>query len=340
MQKRSIVEEMLNLNLNAIRSRTQQLKDVIVKTPVIKLHSPYLHKYLLAKNIFLKLECFQHTGTFKARGAMSVSSSISHENQKHGITAASAGNHAIAAAWAARKLGTSAKVIMRSTANPYRISRVKEENAEIKIVDDVKELFEEAEKLVKEEKRTFIHPFEGINTTLGTAGVGIEFIEEVPNLDLVIVSVGGGGLISGVASSIKFINSNCKVIGVEPIGANSMFSSFKKGKPIQNANTNTLVDSLAPPMTLPFSFNVCKKFVDKIVLVSDDEICASMVILQEEAKLAIEPAAAACLAAILGPLKEMVHGKNVGLVMCGANIDNQSYSKLLKTGRNYKKSNQ
>ncbi len=340
MLQSTIDKEMANLNLKSIQSRTSQLRDVIIKTPMINLHSPYLNKELSAKNIFLKLECFQHTGTFKARGAISVSSSISLENQKKGFTAASAGNHAIAAAWAARKMGTSAKVVMRSTANPYRIARVKEEMAEIKIVHDVKELFEEAEKLVKEEKRTFIHPFEGINTTLGTAGVGLEFIEEVPKLDLVIVSVGGGGLISGVASSIKLINSNCQVVGVEPLGANSMYTSFKKGKPIQNANTDTLVDSLAPPMTLPFSFNVCKKFVDKIVLVSDDEICASMVILQEEAKLAIEPAAAACLAAILGPLKEMVQGKNVGLVMCGANIDSQSYSKLLRQGRDYKINNQ
>ena len=128
-----IDKEMANLNLKSIQSRTSQLRDVIIKTPMINLHSPYLNKELSAKNIFLKLECFQHTGTFKARGAISVSSSISLENQKKGFTAASAGNHAIAAAWAARKMGTSAKVVMRSTANPYRIARVKEEMAEISL---------------------------------------------------------------------------------------------------------------------------------------------------------------------------------------------------------------
>ena len=114
-----------------------------------------------------------------------------------------------------------------------------------------------------------------------------------------------------------------------------MYLSFIKGGPLKNLNPKTIVDSLAPPMTLPFSYKICKKFVDEIVTVTDDEICAGMVILQEEQKLAVEPAAAATLSAILGPLKEKITNKNVGLLMCGANIDSLSYSKLIDRGNKY-----
>ena len=326
------------INLKSIKLKTDELRNEIIKTPVIQLHSSYLNKKINNTNFFLKLECFQHTGTFKARGALSVSKNISIENREMGITAASAGNHAIASAWAAKKLGLSAKVIMRSTANPYRLSQTKAEGAEIIIVENVEDIFKEAEMLVKEEGRTFIHPFEGISTTLGTAGVGLEFIESIPYLDAVIVSIGGGGLISGIAAAIKLVNPDCKVYGVEPKGADSMSESFRNGEPVKSANTDTIVDSLAPPMALPFSYSVCKKFVDEIVTVSDDEICSSMVTLQEEAKLAVEPAAAATLSAAVGPLINKINNKNVGLVMCGSNIDSNSYSNLLIKGKNYRDS--
>ena len=196
-------------------------------------------------------------------------------------------------------------------------------------------MFKIAKKLVDEEQRTFIHPFEGLSTSLGTAGIGLEFVKSIPTLDAVIVSIGGGGLISGVASAIKQVNENCKIFGVEPKGAATMLKSFTTGKPIKNATIDSEVDSLSPPMTLPFSYAVCKKYVDEIVTVSDEEIFASMVILQEESKLAVEPAAAATLSAYIGPLKHKLKNKNIGLLMCGANIDHKSYSDLLLKGQSY-----
>ena len=235
----------------------------------------------------------------------------------------------------AKKLEMSAKVVMRSTANPYRLKQVKNEGAEIIITDNLDELFKIAKKLVDEEHRTFIHPFEGLSTSLGTAGIGLEFIKSIPTLDAVIVSIGGGGLISGVASAIKQVNENCKIFGVEPKGAATMLKSFSTGKPIKNVTIDSEVDSLSPPMTLPFSYAVCKKYIDEIVTVSDEEIFASMVILQEESKLAVEPAAAATLSAYIGPLKNKLKNKNVGLLMCGANIDHKSYSDLLLKGQSY-----
>ena len=326
----NLQNEILRLNLKSISHTKEKLKDQIIETPTIKLNSPYLKKINANSEIFMKLELFQHTGTFKARGALSAASEIDKNKKKFGITAASAGNHAIAASWAAKKLGMSAKVVMRSTANPYRLQQVKNEDAEIIITDNLDELFKIAKKLVDEDKRTFIHPFEGLSTSLGTAAIGLEFIKSVPSLDAVIVSIGGGGLISGVSAAIKQVNEKCKIFGVEPKGAATMLKSFSIGNPIQNEIVDSEVDSLSPPMTLPFSYAVCKKYIDEIVTVSDEEIFASMVILQEESKLAVEPAAAATLSAYIGPLKHKLKNKNVGLLMCGANIDQKSYSDLLK----------
>ena len=218
-------DEILRLNLKSIIQTKEKLKDHIIQTPTIKFNSSFLKKINPNTEIFMKLELFQHTGTFKARGALSAASQINKNKRKFGITAASAGNHAIAASWAAKKLEMSAKVVMRSTANPYRLKKVKNEGAEIIITDKLDELFKIAKKLVDEEQRTFIHPFEGLSTSLGTAGIGLEFVKSIPTLDAVIVSIGGGGLISGVASAIKQVNENCKIFGVEPKGAATMLKA-------------------------------------------------------------------------------------------------------------------
>ena len=317
----------------AIEARLSELSSSIMHTPVAPLHSPLISSLVKECHVHLKLECLQHTGTFKARGALSVAHQIPQQKHQLGITAASAGNHAIAAAWAAQQLGLSAKVVMQSSANPFRIARARAHQAEVILKPAGAATFGEAERLVKEEGRTFIHPFEGLDTTLGTAGVGLEFLRDVPDLDAIVVAVGGGGLISGVAAAAKLTKPDCKVYGVEPIGAASMSKSLKKGEPVTLESTKTVADSLAPPMALPFGYTLCRTYVDKIVTVTDDEICAGMAVLQEEAKLAVEPAAGAAIAAFLGPLRGAMENKRVGVVICGANIDAQTYGDLLARGQ-------
>jgi threonine dehydratase len=226
----------------------------------------------------------------------------------------------------------SAHVVMQSSANPFRIKAAKAQGAKITLKEAGAPLFAEAERLVKDEKRTFIHPFEGIHTSLGASGVGLELMEDILNLDAVIVSVGGGGLISGVAAAVKEINPNCKVYGVEPVGANSMSQSILKGEPITLKKVETIADSLSPPMSLPFGLALCQKYVDEIVTVSDDLICAGMTLFQEEAKLAVEPAAGAAMAGMISPLRSRLKNKRVGLIVCGANIDSESYSSFLSRG--------
>lgn len=321
------------IGLANMRARWAELAPDIIHTPVVELASPAMSQRLGRGRLYLKLECFQHTGTFKARGALSNMRAIPPEKRAAGITAVSAGNHAIAAAWAARRLGLKAKVVMLATANPFRVAAAKAEGAEVVIKDGGVAAFAEAERLVRDEGRTLIHPFEGPNVTLGAGGVGLEFIDAVPDLDAVVVAVGGGGLMSGVAAAVKLVKPDCKVYGVEPEGANSMSRSFAEGKPVTLERINTIADSLAPPMALPFSYGVVRRYVDDIVLLSDDEICAGMVVCQEEAKLGVEPAAGAALAAALGPLHARLSGKRVGVVICGANIDTGTYLAHLERGR-------
>lgn len=323
------------ITLDAIRDRALSLRPYLSRTPSVRFQTPFLADRFGEKGVALKLECFQHTGSFKARGALSNLMAISDDERQRGVTAASAGNHAIAAAWAARVAGVSAKVVMQNTANPFRIALARGQGADVILKDPGAPTFAEAERLSKDEGRFFIHPFEGVNTSLGTAGVGLEFMEDMPGLEAVVVSVGGGGLISGIAAAVKQINPACKVFGVEPVGADSMSRSLAAGEPVTLPATDTIADSLAPPMALPLGHALCTAYVDRVVTVTDDEICAGMVHLQQEAKLAVEPAAGAAMAGALGPLQPKLQGKAVGLIICGANIDAETYRAQLARGLAY-----
>ena len=156
---------------------------------------------------------------------------------------------------------------------------------------------------------------------------------QVADLDAVVVSVGGGGLISGVAAAVKAINPACRVYGVEPTGADSMSRSLASGAPVTIPEVNTIADSLGPPMALPFGHALCAVYVDDVVTVSDDAICAGMVVLQRAAKLAVEPAAGAAMAGALGPLRGQLAGRRVGVIVCGANIDTETYLGQMSRGQ-------
>ena len=166
-----------------------------------------------------------------------------------------------------------------------------------------------------------MHPFEGPRTALGTATLGLELMEQVPDLDAVIVPIGGGGLCAGVAAAVKLVAAGCLVFGVEPEGADSMRRSFAAGSPQAIDAVRTIADSLGAPHAAPYSFDLCRRYVDELVLVDDDALRRAMLLLFTSAKLAVEPAGAAATAALCGPLRERLAGRRVGLVVCGANID-------------------
>ncbi|HEX6120972.1 MAG TPA: pyridoxal-phosphate dependent enzyme, partial [Dongiaceae bacterium] len=163
--------------------------------------------------------------------------------------------------------------------------------------------------------------------------LGAEIADDVPGLDAVVVAVGGGGLASGMARAIKLLQPTCAIYGVEPVGAPSMRRSFDTGAPVKLDRIDTIADSLAPPMSLPYGFELARAHMDDIVLIDDEAMCAGIALLQAEARLAVEPAAAAAVAAAMGPLRDRLAGKRTCFVICGTNIDAESYGRLLERGR-------
>ena len=280
----------------------------------------------------MKLELFQRTGTFKARGALNAVLALDAAARQRGITAASAGNHAVAAAFAAKAAGTSAKIMVQASANPVRLALTRSYGAEVIIAADGPAAFAGAERLAREEGRSMIHPFDGPLTSLGTATLGLELIEQLPEVDAVVVSIGGGGLASGMAAAVKALRPNCRIYGVEPEGANAMQRSFETGEPTRLTQVNTIADSLGPPMSLAYSLALCRAHLEKVVTVSDDEICRALAVQFHDAKLAVEPAGAAALAAAIGPLRSELQGLRVALIICGANIDRDGFCKFLARG--------
>jgi threonine dehydratase len=321
-----------SLTLEDVEATRALLAPHILRTPVHQWAGREIDALVPGVQVCVKLELLQHTGTFKARGALSVVLRLSSEQLARGVTAVSAGNHAIATAFAARKVGTSAKVVMLASANPARVDACKAYGAEVLLAPDGRQAFDLAAQLERDEGRTFVHPFEGPLTALGTATLGLEWMEQAGPLDAVIVPIGGGGLCAGVASAVKLVQPECRVFGVEPVGADTMTRSFAAGSPQSRADVSTIADSLAPPYALPYSYALCRRHVDEIVRVDDPQIRAAMALLFREMKLAVEPAGAVATAGLLGPLKARLAGRRVGVLACGANIDIDSFADHVRQG--------
>ncbi len=311
--------------IDDVRQLQRRLQEWLVYTPVVRCRS--LEDRLADDvEIHAKLEFLQQTGTFKPRGALSVMLQLDREQLRAGVTAVSAGNHAIATAFAARALGTSAKVVMTRSASPVRMEACRAYGAEVILADDVHVAFEMVDAIREQEQRYFVHPFEGQDVVMGTATVGLEICEQVGTFDAAIIPIGGGGLCAGISSAIKQINPDCEIIGVEPEGADTMHRSFASGKPESIEKVGTIADSLGAPFAMPYSFQVCRQNVDELVMIDDEQIRQAMGVLFTAMKFAVEPACAASTAALAGPLRGRYAGKKVVLVLCGSNIDWQTYA--------------
>ncbi|HEX2786186.1 MAG TPA: threonine/serine dehydratase [Ilumatobacteraceae bacterium] len=320
--------------IEAIRANRVRLGDLVITTPIRLLVDDAVGAAVgVSTQVWLKEELFQRTGSFKPRGALSVMLDLDAAALERGVTGVSAGNHAVSLGYSARMLGTTATVVMPKSANPFRIQLCHEFGAKVELVDNVHEAFERVKEIEASEGRTFVHPYEGPKTALGTASIGLEFVDQVAaasgSLDAVIVAAGGGGLTGGVACAVKQLSPATEVFVVEPEGADSLSRSFKAGSPQQIEAVRTIADSLGAPRCEPYSYALNRQFVDEIVLVDDDEIRDAMRLLFRSAKLAVEPAGAAALAALMNPLRERLEGKSVGLVVCGANIDPETFCKQI-----------
>ena len=307
-------------NIKDIRALREQLREETITTPVVRCAA--IEKAIGGEtSVQAKLEFLQRTGTFKARGALATLRSLDKEQMKSGVTAVSAGNHAIATAFAAQTLGTTAKVVMIDSANPSRVAACRSFGAEVVLAADVHEAFEVAKQIQESEGRFFVHPFEGPTIALGTGTVGLEICEQVGDFDTLIVPVGGGGLIGGIANAVKQLKPGCEIIGVEPEGADTMHRSRAAGEPKSIEKVQTIADSLGSPFAMPYSFALTEAHVDQLTLVNNHQLRSAMGFLFQAMKIAVEPACAASTAALLGPLSEDLRGKSVVLVMCGSNID-------------------
>lgn len=316
--------------LDDIRAARARLGDRIRQTPVWPWRGREIDAAVGAgTEVFAKLELLQYAGTFKPRGALLNMLALSAAELDRGVTAVSAGNHAIAVAFAALKLAADAKVVMIKTANPARVAACRAYGAELVMADDAHSAFDRVREIEAAEGRAFIHPFEGENTVLGTATVGLELGDEVPGLDAVIIPIGGGGLCAGVATAIKLLQPDCRVYGVEPRGADSMHRSFAAGEPRSIDKVRTFADSLGAPYAAPYSFDLCRRYVDELVMIDDAAMKRAMKLIFDGLKLAVEPACAAATAALCGPLRAKLAGMRVGLIFCGSNIDFETYSRCL-----------
>ncbi len=316
--------------LEEIRATRARIDPYILRTPMWRWQTKEMEDALGAETeVWLKLELFQKTGTFKPRGAVNDILQLDEAARERGVTAVSAGNHAIAVAYAAQIFGISAKVVMPSSAPRFRVDKARGFGAEVVLVADVYAAFDEVERIRQEEGRAFVHPFDGRSIVTGQATVGLEVCEDAPLLDMLIVPVGGGGLAAGIGAAVKQLQPECAVFGVEPEGADTMHRSFASGASESIERVETIATSLGAPATQSFSFGLCRHFLEEVALVSDEEMLEAMRFLFHEMKLAVEPACAASTAALFGPLRERAVGKRVGLILCGSNIGVETFVELL-----------
>ncbi|MCH5147141.1 MAG: threonine ammonia-lyase [Clostridiales bacterium] len=324
------------LTLDKIYHAQYVLKSVVKETDII--HSHVLTSFY-GCDIYLKPENLQRTGSFKVRGAYYKISQLSDEEKAKGVIACSAGNHAQGVAIASTKFGISAKICMPEGAPISKVEATKGYGAEVILVPGVyDDAHHEAERLRAENGYTFIHPFNDEDVIAGQGTVGLEIMNQLSDVDIVVVPIGGGGLVAGVAYAIKSLNPKIKVYGVQAEGAASMVNSFHDGKIETLPSVSTIADGIAVKEPGNLTFELCSKYVDDIISVSDDEISTAILTLIEKQKMIAEGAGAVSLAAVIFNKIPDLKGKKVCCVISGGNIDVTILSKvinrgLVKTGR-------
>ena len=272
-------------------------------------------------DIFFKLELMQKTGSFKSRGAINKVLQLSEEERSRGVVAISAGNHAQATSWACSQFGIKSKIIMPHTASQSKIDATESYGGEVILTKE--KMMDTCQKLIDEENLSFVHPFDDLDILMGQGTVALEVINEIKNLDYAFVSIGGGGLIAGMACVLKQINPKIKIIGVEPINSNVMTNSIKSGKPeiFDTINNKTIADTLAAPFAGKITFEYVKEYVDDIINVSEDEMVESIRMMIERLKIVPEPSASACFVPIVFNKLNVPSKSKCLVVVCGGNID-------------------
>ena len=327
------------LDLKKIYQAAERIKDVVVNTPFS--YAPYLSE-IAECDVYLKKENLQVTGAFKIRGAYNKIASLSDEQRACGVIAASAGNHAQGVALSASKFGIKAVIVMPESTPLTKVDGVKHFGAEVILAGaNYDEAYAYASDYGKKNSLTFVHPFEDEEVIAGQGTVALDILDKCEDLDAVIIPVGGGGLISGMACAFKEINPNIEVIGVGASGAPALKNSFELKKAVDSTSVRTIADGIAVRDTSEVTLAYMLKNVDRFISVDDEEIASAILFLLEKQKLVVEGAGAVGIAALIHSKLEHLKGKKVAVVLSGGNMDVTLLSViiekgLLKSGRKMK----
>lgn len=319
----------VEINIKDIREAQETIKEVVHRTPLN--YSTTLSN-ISGNQIYLKEESSQKTGSFKIRGAYYKISKLSEEQKKAGVIAASAGNHAQGVAYAASKAGIKATIVMPQGAPITKVMATKNYQAQIVLSGQgYDEAYDKAIDLQKETKATFIHAFNDPDIIAGQGTIGLEILEDLPNVDAIVVPIGGGGLISGVAIAAKKLKPGIKIIGVQSEGCPSMKDSLDIGHIEEVPFANTIADGIAVKRPGESTYEYVKKYVDHIVTVNDEEIAGAILFLMERNKVITEAAGAVGVAALLNN-KIKLNNSRVAIVLSGGNIDVNMISNIIERG--------
>jgi len=317
------------ITLKDIEQAKDRLQNVIQKTPLA--YAPVLSK-LLDSNIYLKKENLQITGSFKIRGAFNKLATLSNDEKSCGVVAASAGNHAQGIAYSANHFNIKATIVMPEATPLTKVSGVRSHGAEVILHGaSYDEAYEYALTYAKDNNSTFVHPYADDTVIAGQGTLALEILEQLDNIDIILIPIGGGGLITGMATVIKELKPNVKIIGVVASGANAMKQSFESNEIKTVKKVKTIADGIAVKNVMPKMYDYVKDAVDQIVEVSDNEVANAILTLMEKQKIIVEGAGATPLAAILHN-KIDVKGKNVVLPLSGGNIDVSMLSLIIEKG--------
>ncbi len=314
--------------LEHLQEARARISDSLHRTPVV---SSSALSERVGRPVLLKCENLQKTGSFKVRGALNRILELDDVAAGRGVATVSAGNHAQAVAWAAARAGISATVVMPANASPTKVRASEEYGAEVILQGTIFEAFDLALEVAQDRGLTFLHAFDDPLIVAGQGTVGLEIHEDVPDVATVVAPVGGGGLISGVALAMADLAPDARVFGVEPHGACAMRKSLDKGEAIHLESVDTIADGLGAPMAGDLTFEVVRRHVEDVVLVSDDEIREAMAFILSRTKLLVEPAGAAGVAALLAGRIPLADGPVVA-VLSGGNVDLDRLPDLLGAG--------
>jgi threonine dehydratase len=279
--------------------------------------------------LLLKCENLQKTGSFKSRGALNKVLGLDAHARARGVVTVSAGNHAQALAWSAGTAGVRATVVMPAKASQAKADASAGYGAEVIRAETTMEAFDRAYALAAERRFVFVHPFDDEEIMAGAGTIGLEILEQVPEVEAIVVPIGGGGLIGGIAAAVNARRPSVRVFGVEPVGAAGMRASLDAGRAVRLDAIDTIADGLAAPMAGTLNYEVVRRFVVDVVLVTDDEIAAAVSTLLSRTKLLAEPAGAAAVAAVLSRKLPLREGERVVAVVSGGNVDVERLKQIL-----------